>query len=380
MNKWTRLGVVSAMLAVGLLTLVGVDWLRNGRAEVKTTPAILLPKPPAINVSDLDTLLAPDSIQAIDDPQFEAADQMLDMAPDERVIGIEINGDARAYPLNILSSHEIVNDVVGGEPLAVTWCPLCYSALVFSRQVESKSLTFGVSGQLLQNTLVMFDRETRSMWSQLYGGAINGELSGTALSVFPSVLTTWDAWLTQYEDGQVLSKRLTCAQFDCGTYASNPRGSYAVDAYASYYVSADEGVINRQIPRDEFSGRPKERVLGVRVEGAARAYPFAVLAEQSVINDEIAGVPILIWFDPSTQTGAAYRREVQGQILIFYSDPENATLVRDEESDSRWSGSSGEGKEGRYRQERLTPVISTPAFEFGWTDYFPQSDTYGRSS
>ena len=377
MNKWTRLGIVGAMLFVAVLALVGALWWSNGRAQETITPALTLPTPPVVNVSELDTLLPPDSIQAIDDPQFEAASQALDMASEERVIGIEINGEARAYPLTILSSHEIVNDVVGGESLAVTWCPLCYSALVFSRQVDDRPLTFGVSGQLLQNTLIMFDRETGSLWSQLYGGAIDGELNGRPLAVFPSVLTTWEAWLAQHPEGQVLSKQLTCDQFECGTYASNPRGSYAVDPYASYYLSSDEGVVNRQIPRDDFNASPKERVLGVRLEGAARAYPFTVLSEQRVINDEIAGVPVLIWFDPATQTGAAYRREVDGRILTFQSDTDDLAYVRDVESNSRWNGASGEGENGRYHGARLTPLISTPAFEFGWTSYFPESDLYG---
>ena len=379
MNKWTRLGIVGVMLVMAVLALVGAVWWSNGRAQETTTPALTLSTPPVVNVSELDTLLPPDSIQAIDDPQFEAASQALDMASEERVIGIEINGEARAYPLTILSSHEIVNDVVGGESLVVTWCPLCYSALVFSRQVDDRPLTFGVSGQLLQNTLIMFDRETGSLWSQLYGGAIDGELNGRPLAVFPSVLTTWEAWLAQHPEGQVLSKQLTCDQFECGTYASNPRGSYAVDPYASYYLSSDEGVVNRQIPRDDFSASPKERVLGVRLEGAARAYPFTVLSEQRVINDEIAGVPVLIWFDPATQTGAAYRREVDGRILTFQSDTDDLAYVRDVESNSRWNGASGEGENGRYRGARLTPLISTPAFEFGWTSYFPESDLYGRA-
>lgn len=381
MNKKTRLTLLLAFLIViGAALLARTAWQRGPRSQAVSTLAIPLPTPPAIDAAGLDTLLPPDSIQAIDDPQFLKASQAQDMAPDERVIGIEINGDSRAYPLNILSSHEIVNDVVGGELVAVTWCPLCYSALVFSRELNGRSLVFGVSGILLQNTLVMFDRETGSLWSQLYGGAIRGELNGNALAVFPSVLTTWEAWLAQYPQGQVLSKQLTCAQFDCGTYATNLRGSYEVDAYTSYYSSPDEGVVNRQIPRDEFSGRPKERVLGVRLNGAARAYPFAILAEERVINDEIDGVPVLIWFDPKSQTGAAFRREVNGRILTFQTDAGDPTLVRDIESSSRWAGATGREQDARSGQSRLTPLITTPAFEFGWYDYFPQSDTYGRSS
>ncbi len=125
-----------------------------------------------------------------------------ELDPEERVIGVIINGDARAYPIPILSNHEIVNDIVGGEPVAITWCPLCYTALVFSRNVEGwdEPLSFGVSGKLLYNTLVMYDRQSNTLWSQLYGAAVEGDLAGRTLAVFPSVNTEWAAWQSQYPD------------------------------------------------------------------------------------------------------------------------------------------------------------------------------------
>ena len=299
--------------------------------------------------------------------------------PGERVIGLEINGDARAYPINILSTHEVVNDVAGGEAVAVTWCPLCYSALVFSRSVDGRELSFGVSGQLLENTLVMYDRQTESLWSQLYGGAINGPLAGSSLKVFPSILTEWESWLAQHPDSRVLSKRQTCAAFSCGDFASNPRGSYEVDPYASYYISADEGVVNRQIPRDATSGAPKRRVLGVRLGEFARAYPFVTLARERVINDEIDGVPVVIWFDPMTESGAAFSRQLDGQVLEFLPDTADRAVIRDAQTNSAWSGAAGEGQDGPFARSRLSPLATTPAFEFGWYGYFPQSDTYGET-
>jgi len=291
------------------------------------------------------------------------------------VIGLSINGDHRAYPINILSTHEIVNDVVGGQLVAVTWCPLCYSALVFSREVDGSALTFGVSGKLLENTLVMFDRETNSLWSQLYGGGIKGTHTGTALAVFPSILTTWGAWQTQYPDSQVLSKRQTCSRFDCGTYSSNPRGSYEVDPYSSYYVSTDEGIANQQIPREEDEIQTKKRVLGVRVAGIAKAYPFEVLADKQIVNDTVGNVDVVIWFEPSTQTGSIFQREVNGRSLTFSPDPENSAYFVDE-TGQRWVGLDGTAVNGN---QRLTPVIYTPAFDFGWYGYFPESSTYAST-
>jgi hypothetical protein len=298
------------------------------------------------------------------------------MTPGERVIALEINGDARAYPINILSSHEIVNDVVGGQPVAITWCPLCYSALVFKREVGGRELSFGVSGQLLQNTLVMHDRQTESLWSQLYGGAVSGPLAGSALELFPSVVTEWESWRSQQPDGRVLSKRQTCETFSCGSYSTNPRGSYDVDPYASYYATAEEGVVNRQIPRETVTGAPKQRVLGVRLGETARAYPYAVLAEERVINDVIDGQPVVIWFDPRTESGAAFERTVEGMALEFLPDSAETAIMRDAQTFSMWSGLTGESQQGSYTGSRLAPLVATPAFEFGWYGYFPHSDTY----
>lgn len=340
---------------------------------------VLVPPPPEVDPGLIQQLLPKDSIRAIDDPQFEGDAQVAaGMNPDERVVGLVINGDARAYPINILSVHEVVNDVVGGEPVAITWCPLCYTALVFSRQVEGRAepLSFGVSGALLHETLVMYDRQTDSLWSQLYGAAVDGPLDGARLAFFPSVHTEWSAWQKEHADGQVLSKSLTCAQFNCGSYANNPFGSYEVDPYESYYQRPDEGVVNRQLLRDGAERGPKKRVLGVRLAGRARAYPYDTLKEQTIVNDEINGVPILIWFDPATKTGAAFGRRLGTRTLTFDAYPADPDVLVDRESGSRWQAISGTAVSGPLEGESLLPLVATPAFEFGWSNYFPESETY----
>lgn len=342
----------------------------------------LVPPPPQVNPALIYSLLPQDSIQAIDEPEFQTADdasQAIDL--DERVIGLVINGDARAYPIPILSVHEIINDEVGGEPVAITWCPLCYTALVFSRNIESRidPLSFGVSGKLLYETLVMYDRETDSFWSQLYGAAIEGPMSGTRLSFFPSVFTEWSAWKEQYPDTLVLDKEATCKRFKCGTYSSNPRGSYDIDPYASYYIQPGQGVVNRQIPRDDELelDAPKKRVLGIRIAGQARAYPYDSLFRQPLINDRVNGAAVLIWFETNTRTGAAYMRTVNRAELTFSLDPLDPDILLDNETGSRWQASSGVAINGPLEGSRLEPVFMTSAFEFGWFDYFPDSETYG---
>ncbi|UCG25966.1 MAG: DUF3179 domain-containing protein, partial [Chloroflexota bacterium] len=343
---------------------------------------VLVPPPPEVDPALIDDLLPRGIIEAIDDPQFQTIDEVdPDMEPDERLIGVSINGDVRAYPINILSSHEIVNDIVGGEPIAVTWCPLCFSALVFSRNLQGRDepLTFGVTGSLLYETLVMYDRQTDSRWSQLYGASVDGSLAGERLSFFPSVLSEWHAWREQYPEGLVLSKQLTCAQFNCGTYATNPRGSYGIDPYEGYYNSGDQGVLSGILPPDEgqTSYQSKERVLGIRLAGVERAYPFKSLDEQGLLNDELSGQPVVIYFDPESSAGTAYLRRLGQVTLTFQRSPESADILIDDQTGSQWSALTGTAISGEYRGERLSPLVSTPAFAFGWYSYFPQSETYG---
>jgi hypothetical protein len=352
-------------------SLLVANQVLNGGSNVARDQPILLPSPPTIDPTSIVSVLDRDSIPAIDDPQFESAskaDKVI--ASDERVIGLIINGDARAYPITILSSHEIVNDIVGGEPVSITWCPLCYSALVFSRQIDSSQepLSFGVSGKLLHNTIVMYDRQTDSLWSQLYGAAVVGPLAGTTLSFYPSTHTEWKAWLAQYPDSIVLSKELTCAQFTCG--------SYTVDPYESYYKSAKEGLINNQIPREGGGLESKRLVLGILVNGATRSYLYEVLTTQRLINDEINGAPILVWFEPDSKTAVAFERRVDNRILTFRIDEDNSRFLIDMETNSRWEATTGIAIEGPLRNERLGDLISTTAFEFGWYAYFPDSDNY----
>lgn len=374
------IALVTAILLLGGVIL-GLVKLRQPEIFSRDEP-ILIPAPPPVDPHAIDNLLPRDAIPAIDDPLYATAAEAISfMDPDEQVIGLVINGDARAYPLPILASHEIVNDIIGDEPVAVTWCPLCYTALVFSRQVNERvePLSFGVSGKLLRNTLVMYDRQSESLWSQLYGAAVDGPLQGARLSFFPSVLTEWQAWREEQPETLVLSKPLTCVQFKCGTYAENPRGSYDVDPYAGYYESAEEGVLNRQLPRDEGhnSGRPKERVLGLRLGGVQRAYPEAILKNQPLINDVIKGQPVLVWFDPGTSTGAAFGRQVDGRTLSFDQAPDESNTLIDEQTGTLWSAVTGQAISGPLRGQRLPSLVVTPAFAFGWYGYFPDSETYG---
>ncbi|MCH8808974.1 MAG: DUF3179 domain-containing protein [Proteobacteria bacterium] len=163
-----------------------------------------------------------DGIPSIDEPEFVPVGEADDLAPTEPVIGLVVNGDARAYPLGILIWHEIVNDTVGGIPVTVTYCPLCNSAVVFDRRVAGKATEFGTTGKLRNSDLVMYDRDTESWWQQFLGEAIVGERTGTRLKVLPARLESWERFAARHPDGIVLVPNDRSMR----RYGSNPYAGY----------------------------------------------------------------------------------------------------------------------------------------------------------
>ena len=163
-----------------------------------------------------------DGIPSIDRPQFVPVAETQNLGPKEPVIGLTIEGDARAYPLRVLTWHEIVNDEVGGVPVAVTYCPLCNSAIVFDRRVAGTATEFGTTGKLRNSDLVMYDRETESWWQQFLGEAIVGERTGTRLRFIPARLESWERFAQRHPDGKVLVPNNPGSR----AYGSNPYAGY----------------------------------------------------------------------------------------------------------------------------------------------------------
>ena len=157
----------------------------------------------AFDDAEFRQLRPPDAIQPVYDPKFLGAHES-DLPDDELVIGLNINGDARAYPAGLLYHREMVNDTVGGVPVLVTWCPLCYTALVHDRRVDGNRVRFGNQGALYKGAMTWFDHGTGSVWSQPFGAAIAGPLAGRSLELIPSQLTTWGQWLAAHPGSSVL--------------------------------------------------------------------------------------------------------------------------------------------------------------------------------
>jgi len=228
-----------------------------------------------------------DQIPALDDPAVVPAAE----APwpdDVPVVGVEVGGEARAYPLAVLAYHELANDTLGGVPILVSYCPLCGTALVFDRRIEGEPHRFGVSGLLYKSDLLMFDRESESLWSQIRADAVTGPLEGRRLALLRSRIEPWSAWRARHPQTTVLSR-------DTGhrrRYGVAPYGDYATSEKLMFPV--------------EYSRRyhPKMPTLGLRrADGPYRAYPALELVEAGgEVRERFDGEPVRVAYDPESQT------------------------------------------------------------------------------
>lgn len=231
-----------------------------------------------------------DGIPALSAPQMIVAEEADYLQPNDRVIGVVIDGQPRAYPLAILNYHEIVNDRVGEQPFAVSYCPLCDSASVFSRRVGDGECEFGVSGLLYNSNVLMYDRDegAESLWSQIKNEAIAGPVVESRLELMPLELTTWQSWQERHPTTSVLSSETGHQR----NYTRNPYADYfATDALMFPVKQTDDRLPNKQ------------RVLGVFSGGQAKAYPLSAFsAELPRVEDEINGQRIVVEYDPQSDS------------------------------------------------------------------------------
>ncbi|NIQ00177.1 MAG: DUF3179 domain-containing protein [Nitrospinaceae bacterium] len=231
-----------------------------------------------------------DGIPALDRPRFVSAKKASRsfMKDRDRVIGLTVNGKAKAYPIKILNWHEIVNDRLGGRNVVVTFCPLCGTGMVFDAKAAGRVLTFGVSGLLYKSDVLMYDRQTESLWSQIKQQAVTGPMTGTSLTLLTSTHTRWDAWRKRYPETFVLSTQTGHVR----DYDRDPYAGYA----ASDRVMFSVGKLNRQF-------HPKEPVIGVKLNGVAKAYPFSELAKmKSPFKDRVGEKTLWVVYDAPSRT------------------------------------------------------------------------------
>ena len=225
-----------------------------------------------------------DCIPSIDNPVFESVSNADNWLNDDNVVfALDYKGEARAYPQRILNSHEIVNDVVADDPILISFCPLCGSALAFDRKVDGQTSEFGVSGKLLNNDLIMYDRQTESLWEQITGEAIVGEQFGKRLKQIPMSGMRWSQFKQEFPNGKVLSRDTGFSR----NYDRYPYGTYEQDRSTLFPV---EGGIDQTI-------HPKTVVYGVEVNGKFKAYEEDKIKAQGTIKDKIGGVEIEISYN-----------------------------------------------------------------------------------
>lgn len=344
--------------AVALTALVG--------ACSSGSPAVRPADVAGFDAAGLLDVGAADSVRSIDAPGFEQPGEAGWLDPSAPVVVVADAGTARAYPLAILSLHQIVNDTFAARPIAVTFAPLCNASVVFDRRVGARTLTFGVSGKLYRADVVLYDRETTSLWPQIGGVAVRGEMKGARLTPIASTVVSFGEFRAEYPNGQVL-QRPTAADYTVKPFAGYDRRS-----------GPDPDVFHARVdPRR----RAMQRVVGVALGHEARAYPYDALRAAGVVNDAIDGNRIAVFFsdDAASIYGTAssggtgvYERNVKGQPLTFVARDDGFV---DEETGSAWSV-LGVASAGPLRGARLRPVLHLDAFWFAWAAFVPDTDIW----
>jgi hypothetical protein len=301
-----------------------------------------------------------DGIPSIDDPKFtteQEADKILEGS--ELVVGLNINGDIRAYPLQILVWHEIVNDKVGGVPVAITYCPLCFTNQVFNRTLEDGNVVeFGTSGKLYNSNLVMYDRTSESLWSQALGQSIVGKYAGINLQRVLFDVANWKEWKALYPESKVLSR---------DTGYSRP---YGADPYGDYYTNSE--VLFPVSNRDDRLGL-KEIIIGLENDGQYKAYKLQDIEDKRIINDEINNKSISL-FSAFPFMARAFDPVVDGKVLQFKYNPQTKSIL-DIQTGSEWNF-EGVAINGIMKGKQLTRMPFDEGFWFEWVAFHPKTELY----
>jgi Protein of unknown function (DUF3179) len=313
-----------------------------------------------------------DGIPAIDRPRFvgtPAARAWLKAK--EPVIVLRLGKDVRAYPLQILMYHEIVNDTVNDVPVAVTFCPLCNASIVFERRVGERVLDFGTTGRLRFSDLVMYDRQTESWWQQFTGKGIVGRYAGMGLRKVPSDIVAFEDFVAAHPTGLVLSRETGFPR----PYGRNPYAGYDNIDQSPFLFT---GKKDDRLP-------PMERVLSISAGGKHRLYPLTLLERHLVANREFAGLPYVVFAKGGMASpldtdrieagrpipaATAFERRLDGRVLEF---EEKERKIVDRQTGSQWD-ILGEAVAGPLKGKRLPSLDSGVHFAFAWLAFNPESE------
>ncbi|MCP4228123.1 MAG: DUF3179 domain-containing protein, partial [Actinomycetia bacterium] len=318
----------------------------------------------------------PDGILPLDRPLFAPIDEITyELAPAAAVAPVQVDRHARAFPIQMLIWHEIVNTEIGGTPVTGTYCPLWNSAISYDRRFGDLVLDFGTSGELYQSALVMYDRQTDSLWAHFTAQALVGHLAGARLDLIPTQTVSWADWKAANPDGQVLARSSDVPEQYLGLYGTNPYGGYdleGLDPFGQFFV----GDIDRTLAA-------KARVVGIVDDDGPVAVRYEDLLVEPVIPVTEAGRDLVVLFKPGLassldrfelaegrdvgQTGVFVPVLSDGTPLTFTT---NGEVFIDDQTGSEWN-ILGQAVSGPSAGDELEPVVHTDTFWFAWATYQP---------
>ncbi len=344
-RRWTLMGMLAAAAVAGAAALA---WPADGAQRGLPLPApVAGPGGGASSADRVDVLfdvrrlqgeLAFDDLTPLRRPSSAPAGASR-LHDETLVVGVALGDEAKAYPITVLGRHEIVSDEVGGVPVLVTWCPVCGTALVHDRRIDGRPRSFGNYSALYENALTWYDHETRSLWSQPSGVALKGPLAGVRLDMLPARVATWGAWKEEQPETLVLTEGIGSDSEE----RTNP-----------------------------LADGPGAFVVVVAVAGGARGYPLDAIAGVAV-NDEVGGVPVLVYARDGGASVHAFDRRVSGMPLQFEWAGKQ---LRDRQSGSLWDAATGEAVEGRWAGLELRELPYGTALEWAWRALYPEAGLY----
>ncbi len=337
-----------------------------------------------VDLSEITLVLPKGTFPKIDYPSFlNKNDGLNAFYLHEPVISVEIGGKAKAYPLNMLTTHEISNDKIGDVPILATYCPLCNASVVYDRRVningKEKVLEFEVSGMLRKSDMVMLDTGTETLWQQFMGEAIVGEYTGTLLEVIPSLVISVEEFFQRYPEGIILSNSNSNERLS-SRYGTNPYVGYdkkGSNPYDRFFNTED---VDKRLPA-------MERVIDIEVNGEYKIYPFSKISAEGVVNDRFKNFNLVFFHSERTVSVldaskisasksigsvTVFNPTLDGQLLTFKKGDE---YFVDDISGSRWD-ITGRCIEGRMKGSQLAIVPHSNHFAFAWLAFFPDSEIF----
>ncbi len=301
-----------------------------------------------------------DGIPSIDKPRFTDAESVDFLTAEDLVIGIRVGEEIRAYPHPILDWHEIVNDKLCDLNIAVTYCPLTGTAIGWNRTIDGVATTFGVSGSLYNTNLIPYDRKTDSNWSQMRMDCVEGTLQGTNVEVFPLVETSWTTFRSLYPKAKVLNTNTDFSR----PYNRYPYGDYKTSDALIFPVNNEDN----RLPK-------KERVLGIVVEDAVKAYRFVSFREKRIVQEQINGLDIVVLGSEEDNYLVAHESSLSDGTKLTFQVSDEQGIIATDQLGNKWD-IFGYAVVGPNQGEQLLPTRSYIGYFFSWAAFYPQIDIF----